>query len=68
MRITPLLGDVIASSDVQFLVACVFLSSHASVECISREVSAISHGDRCNDDPRSRAQREVIGHEGPSAV
>ena len=52
MRITPLLGDVIASSDVQFLVACVFLSSHASVECISREVSAISHGDRCNDDPQ----------------
>lgn len=40
------------------------LSSHPPPERLSRELSAVGHDDRCNDDPRRDGRYEVIGQEG----
>lgn len=40
------------------------LSSHPPPERLSRELPAVGHGDRCNDDPKRGGQYEVPGQEG----
>ena len=39
-------------------------SSHSPPERLSREVPALGHGDRCNEDPQHGCEHKVVSNEG----